>query len=39
MEHFSEKLRRNLIMKKSFKIWKDYQQEKRLEKAQDKRMD
>ena len=38
MDHFSEKLRRNLIMKKCFKIWKKYEQQKKLQKAQDLRM-
>ena len=39
MEHFSDKLRRNLIMKKCFKLWKDYEREQKLSKAQDLRMD
>ena len=39
MEHFSEKMRRNLIMKKCFKIMKDYEQERKLAKAKDQRMD
>lgn len=38
MDHFSEKLRKSLILKKCFKIWKDYEQQKKLEKAQDLRM-
>jgi len=39
MEHLSESLRCLNIMKKAFKIWKDYQQKANLYKIQNDRMD
>jgi hypothetical protein len=39
MEHFSEKLRRNLILKKCFKLLKDNEQERKLAKLKDAKMD
>jgi hypothetical protein len=38
MERFSEKLRRNILLKKCLRIWKSYGQEQRLEKTKELRM-
>ena len=39
MEHFSEKMRRNLILKKCFKVMRDNELERKLARAKDQRMD
>ena len=39
MEHLSKKYARNLLLKKSLKILKDYELERKMAKARDKRMD
>lgn len=39
MEDLSDKMRKNIIMKKCFKIWRDYEIERKRAKALDARMD
>lgn len=39
MEHFSEKMRRNMVMKKCFKIMRDYELERKAARALDQKMD
>lgn len=39
MDHFSEKMRRNMILKKCFKIMRDNELERKLARAKDQRMD
>ena len=39
MEFFSEKMRKNLIMKKCFKAMREYELERKAAKARDRRMD
>ena len=39
MEHLSKKYAQNILLKKSLKILKDYEMERKMAKARDKRMD
>ncbi len=39
MEFFSEKLRRHILAKKCFKLWREYEIECKIEKTKNARMD